>query len=119
MFVAQAYIQRPLFQMSRYVAMNNRIMGGFLITMQRFGETDCTSRFSTLTSICVDRGKLTTESYGLDAVRILAVPPLTCMEPDELNCMSEPLLGGEPLRHAYLRVSQSISEYLRVSQSMP
>ena len=56
------------FQMQRYFANNNRIMGGLVLTIQRYKIEECASqRFASLRAQCLDT-ELKTESFGLEAV---------------------------------------------------
>eukprot|EP00959_Pyramimonas_sp_CCMP1952_P467386 9491520-Pyramimonas_sp.AAC.3 len=56
------------FKMKRYAARTHRVMGGFIITMQRRLGKKCSTRFGQLAGMCVS-GQLATAPYGVDAVR--------------------------------------------------
>ena len=65
---ACAVAQAKEFKMQRYVANNNRVMGGFMVTIQRHKTKECISnRFKGIGSVCAG-SSLKTDRYGLEAV---------------------------------------------------
>ena len=64
------------FKMRRYVAHNNRVMGGAVVTTQRHVVKDCNTRFKQIGTHCVAE-ELAHDSFGTDAVR----PPPLCRRP--------------------------------------
>ena len=65
-------MQAPRYEMKRYVAMNNRVMGGMMVTVQRHLTENCTSRFKRIGSLCYGSG-LKADGYGFEAVSGLLV----------------------------------------------
>ena len=76
---ACAVAQVKEFKMQRYVANNNRVMGGFILTIQRHQTKECiSSRFKGIGSVCIGSG-LRTDPYGLEAVSLPARSANLCV----------------------------------------